>query len=166
MTHEVAHIVELASKNVHNSPAFGIWRDSKWAEIFIYDVYLGLRRTADAEQWYNNCLNIRDDYPRPNTAWFGNWFFPIYYYYGKSATLNKFFVLLSQYFPKNGQNYARDMNWGEFVHFWSGAANINLKSQATTAFGWTTEMDTQFKEAQKNFPNIKYPDGYVAAGRR
>lgn len=156
VTHEVAHIVESASKNIHGSPAFGIWGDSKWAEIFIYDVYLGLGKTADAQRWYNGCINTRDSYPRQNTAWFKDWFYPIYNNYGKSAVLNNYFVLLSQYFPKNGQDYARVINWGEFIHFWSGAAKTNLQQQATLAFGWTTEYDTQFKEAKKNFPNIIY----------
>ena len=39
IVHEVAHIVEGGSKNTQRSPQFGIWGDSKWAEIFIYDVY-------------------------------------------------------------------------------------------------------------------------------
>ena len=155
-THEVAHIVEGASKNVHNSPAFRIWGDSKWAEIFIYDVYLGLGKTSDAQRWYNICMNARDNFPRQNTAWFRDWFYPIYNNYGKNSVLNRFFALLSQYFPKNGQNYARDMNWGEFIHFWSGAAQKNLQQQATLAFGWTTDVDTKFKDAKKNFPNISY----------
>lgn len=155
-THEIAHIVEDASKNTHNSPAFKIWGDSKWAEIFIYDVYLGLGKTSEAQQWYNNHINTRDSFPRQNTAWFKDWFYPIYNKYGNSAVLNRFFVLLSQNFPKDGQKHARDMNWGEFIHFWSGAAKTNLQQQATLAFGWTSEYDTQFKDAKKNFTNITY----------
>jgi hypothetical protein len=44
------------------------------------------------------------------------------------------------------------MNMGEFVHFWSGAAGVNLKAQATTAFGWTSEYEAQFIAAQAAFP--------------
>lgn len=156
VTHEVAHIVESASKNVHNSPAFNIWGDSKWAEIFIYDVYLGLGRTADANRWYNICINARDNYPQANTAWFKNWFYPIYSKYGKSAVLNNYFTLLSQYFPRNGQNYSRNLNLGEFVHFWSGAARTNLQSLAATAFGWTSTYDIQLQNAKRDFPSITY----------
>ncbi len=66
--------------------------------------------------------------------------------------LNRFFVLLAQYFPKGGKDYTREMNWGEFVHFWSGAAGVNLKAQATSAFGWPAEWETQFVQAQRDFP--------------
>ncbi|HEU4554046.1 MAG TPA: hypothetical protein VFS25_14480 [Chitinophaga sp.] len=155
VTHEVAHIVEGASKGYHNSPAFGIWGDSKWAEIFIYDVYKGLGRTADATRWYNLVINNTDGYPRAGTQWFRNWFYPIYQLKG-TAGLNKYFTLLAQYFPKNGQNYARDMNMGEFVHFWSGAVGKNLKAQATIAFGWTAQYETQFNQARAAFPGITY----------
>ncbi len=33
LVHEVGHIVEIASKGVKSSPAWDIWKDSKWAEI-------------------------------------------------------------------------------------------------------------------------------------
>lgn len=156
VTHEVGHIVEFASKGKHNSPAFKIWGDSKWMEIYQYDVYKKLGMTADADCWYNKCMATVDNFPRANTQWFKNWFYPIYANNGGTATLNKFFVLLSQNFPANGSEYSRDMNWGEFVHFWSGAAGVNLKSQATTAFGWTSDMENQFNKAKIDFPNIKY----------
>jgi hypothetical protein len=152
VTHEVAHVVEGASKGIQRSPAFGIWGDSKWAEIFNYDVYLGLGRTADANRWYNLMQNATDSFPRANTHWFRDWFYPIYKNYGGATVLNRYFVLLAQYLPKNGSAYARDLNWGEFVHFWSGAAGVNLKTLATSAFGWPTEWETQFVQAQKSFP--------------
>ncbi|MCZ4224308.1 hypothetical protein [Pedobacter rhodius] len=156
VTHEVGHIVEFASKGKHNSPAFKIWADSKWMEIYQYDVYKNLGMTGDAERWYNKCMATVDNFPKANTQWFKNWFYPIYANNGGTATLNKFFVLLSQNFPSNGTDYSRDMNFGEFVHFWSGAAGVNLKAQATTAFGWTTEMESQFNKARTDFPNVKY----------
>jgi hypothetical protein len=154
-THEVAHIVEGASKGVHNSPAFGIWGDSKWAEIFIYDVYRGLGRTADATRWYNLVINGSDNFPRAGTQWFKNWFYPIYQINGATG-LNRYFTLLAQCFPKNGQNYARNMNMGEFIHFWSGAAGRNLKAQATTAFGWNSIYESQFNAARAAFPQVTY----------
>ncbi|MFY0580863.1 hypothetical protein ACN28S_47410 [Cystobacter fuscus] len=66
--------------------------------------------------------------------------------------LNRYFSLLAQYYPKNGNDYARGLNWGEFIHFWSGAAGVNLKTLATSAFGWPTEWETQFVQAQRSFP--------------
>ena len=154
--HEVSHIVEGASNGMHNSPAFELWGDSKWAEIYIYDVYKGIGWNSEASRWYNNCWNITDNFPRNNTRWFRDWFYPIYRDYGGSAVLANFFKLLAQYFPKNGYDYARNMNWGEFVHFWSGSAGVNLKPLATTAFGWPSDWETQFTQAQIDFPAVMY----------
>ncbi|PTL81651.1 carbohydrate-binding protein [Vitiosangium sp. GDMCC 1.1324] len=162
VTHEVAHIVEGASKGAHNSPAFGLWGDSKWAEIFVYDVYVGLGRSADVNRWFNLMQTTTDSFPRANTHWFRDWFYPIYKNYGGSAVLNRYFVLLAQYFPKNGNDYARALNWGEFVHFWSGAAGVNLKTLATSAFGWPTEWEAQFVQAQRDFPFSYSPPGATA----
>src|SRR5204863_8434950 len=100
-----------------------------------YDVYVGVGWTSEATRWYNAQINSAASYPRANTYWFRDWFYPIWNTYGKSAVLAKFFKLMSQYFPKNGNQYSRDMKWGEVVHSWSGAAGVDLKSRATTAFG-------------------------------
>jgi hypothetical protein len=167
-THEVGHIVEGASRNVLNSPAFGIWHDSKWMEIYIYDVYVGLNRTADVQRWYNLVANGAENYPKAQTYWFRDWFFPIYSQQGDAASLNKYFSLLAQYFPKetvnNGQGnitrFSRSMNYGEFIHFWSGATGIDLKPLALSAFGtldeqgnnWTTQLTT----ARTAFPGVSY----------
>jgi hypothetical protein len=153
LTHEVAHIVEGDSKNSHGSPAFGVWGDSKWAEIFIYDVYKSLGRTDDATQAYNEFYNSAgDNFPRAGTKWFKDWFYPIYNNYGGTQVLNRYFVQLALYFPKNGNDYNGGLNMGQFVHFWSGAAGVNLKSLATTAFGWTSEYEAQFVAAQAAYP--------------
>ncbi|WP_298737920.1 T9SS type A sorting domain-containing protein [uncultured Chitinophaga sp.] len=162
LTHEVGHIVELASKNMHGSPAFGIWGDSKWCEIYLYDVYKGLGLESRATNAYNEFMGKTDNFPRANTAWFKNWFYPIYSQYGGSAVLNRYFVQLALYFRKNGNDYP-GMNMGEFVHFWSGAAGVNLKAQATIAFGWTSEYEAQFVKAQQDFPFSYATPGVTAA---
>jgi len=154
--HEVAHVVEFANNGVKGSPAFRLWGDSKWAEIFIYDVYNNLW-LPDATRSYNLNMEKRDNFPRENTAWFRDWFYPIYSH-GGSAVLSRFFKLLSENFPRNEQSYSRDMNWGEFVHFWSGAAGVNLKPLATTAFHWPDDWETMFQNAKRDFPNIRYID--------
>lgn len=168
-THEVGHIVEGASKNVHGSPAFNIWHDSKWMEIYIYDVYLGLGRTADAQRWYNLVLNNSDPYPKASTHWFKDWWYPLYNQYGKTAVLNNYFTLLAANFPKttvfNGQTniseYSRKLSFGEFVHFWSGAAGADLKPLALAAFGDKDEQGNdwtiQLEQAKATFPNVTYP---------
>jgi hypothetical protein len=150
--HEVGHIVELGGKYVHDSPAFSIWGDSKWAEIFIYDVTRRLGWKADETRSYNDFIAGVDNFPRPGTKWFKNWFYPIYAHADSSAALNRYFDLVAQYFPKRNGQYTRGMNMGEFVHFWSGAAGYNLKNQADTAFGWNETIDQQFKQARIDFP--------------
>ncbi|WP_110057132.1 T9SS type A sorting domain-containing protein [Chitinophaga sp. S165] len=151
LTHEVSHIVEGASKNMHNSPAFGIWGDSKWAEIFIYDAYKALGLESRATGAYNLFNPQTNNSPRPNTYWFRDWFYPIYNQYGGAQVLNRYFIQLALYFQRSGTDYP-SMNMGEFVHFWSGAAGVNLKPMATNAFGWTAEFENQFVAAQQKYP--------------
>ena len=160
IVHEVGHVVEGSVYNVHESPAFTVWGDSKWAEIFQYDVYMGINKPAEAERLKTMYMAQSDNFPVAGTYWFKNWFYPVYTNYGKSAVLAKFFKLLSVNFPKksisSGVEYTRRMNLGEFVHFFSGAAGTSLKAQATIAFGWTTDTDTQFNKAKTDFPAIVY----------
>jgi hypothetical protein len=157
LIHETGHIVEGASKQTQNSPAFGIWGDSKWMEIYAYDLLLGINEPDEAQNAYDTYMGTYDNFPAPNTQWFKNWFLPIYENHGGSAVLNNFFTLLSEHFPKRNGRYSRDINWGEFIHFWSAAANYNLKNQATKAFGWPLEWENQFKQAQIDFP-FSYAD--------
>ncbi|SHN43765.1 T9SS type A sorting domain-containing protein [Chitinophaga sp. CF418] len=162
LTHEVSHIVEIGGKNMHGSPAFGVWGDSKWAEIFLYDAYKGMGMESRATSLYNELLANRDNFPRANTAWFKDWFYPIYNQYGGAQLLNRYFIQVSLYFQRTGTDYST-MNMGEFVHFWSGAAGVNLKSLATTAFGWTSEYESQFVQAQQKYPFTYTPWGPTAA---
>lgn len=74
--------------------------------------------------------------------------------------MSRFFELLAKYFPKkvdkNGKEYSRDMNYGEFVYFWSGAAHNNVKGLAHEAFGWNEEYEKQYQQAKKDFPDITF----------
>ncbi|SEM64582.1 hypothetical protein SAMN05216436_10692 [bacterium A37T11] len=163
--HEIGHIIEGSSHHTHNSPAFGIWHDSKWIEIFQYDVYKKLGWESDADRWYTDKMKTIDNFPHPNTQWFKNWFYPIYSENGETAVLKKFFTLLAENFPKNsiGKDrfeYTRNLNFGEFVFFWSGAAGKDLKELALHAFGSKDEKGTdwipQFDQAKKEFSKIKF----------
>lgn len=156
--HETGHVVESMSFKSYSSPAFGLWGDSKFMEIYNYDLYLALGMTANANDAYSRYMNSKDDFPQAGSRWFRNWFYPIYRDHGKTQVLVKFFKLMSENFPKSGQMYTRDMNYGEFFHFWSGAAGVNLKAQATLAFGWTAEFESQFNKARADFPNVVYDD--------
>lgn len=155
-SHEVSHVVEGASRGVHGSPAFGLWGDSKWAEFYQYDLYVGLGLTAEAERVFEKFSNGSDSFPQANTHWFSDWYYPLWRDYGGVAVMVNFFQLLSEHFPKNGDDYARGLNFGEYVHFMSGAVNADLKQLATTAFGWPTERETEFQNAKQEFGEVSY----------
>lgn len=157
VTHEIGHIVESTTFGTQKSPSFPIWKDSKWAEIYIYDVYKGLGMNADAQRWHDLMMNNSDDFPKENTHWFKNWFYPIYSQYGESKVLANYFKILSENFPRdNSGAYTRDLNWGEFIHFWSGAASVDLTDQAKSAFGWNDEWENQLAKAKLDFPEVTY----------
>ncbi len=159
--HETGHIVCGANNGVQGSPSDVLWGDSKFMEIYIYDVLMNVGMQDEAGRVFTQMQSQTDNFPRANTQWFKNWFYPIYSKYGHAAVLSKYFQLLAANFPKKknaiGYQYTRDLNWGEFIHFWSGATGVNLKAQATLAFGWSMEWEQELKNAQEDFPAIKYP---------
>ncbi len=155
-SHEIAHVVEIANNGAHGSPGFGIWGDSKWAEFYQYDAYVALGMDADAQRVFDRFTAASDDFPRPGTFWFRDWYYPLWRDYGHAAVMVRFFELLAEHFPRSGVDYARGLNWGEYVHFMSGAAGVDLKPLATDAFGWPDERETQFQQARADFPAITY----------
>jgi len=46
------------------------------------------------------------------------------------------------------------MTVGEYLHFMSAAAGVNLEAQAKIAFRWTPELELQFANAQLQFPQV------------
>lgn len=162
--HEIGHIVEGATNGIRHNPAWNIWKDSKWAEIFIYDVYRGTGEEQFAAEFYNDMIDQYDDFPTENTQWFMDWFHPVYNQYGESDVLNNFYDLLAGHFPKNsaGNAFSRRMNWGEFIHFWSGAAAADLKPVAQDAFGWSVAWEYELQQARTNFPDLDYAIDFPA----
>jgi hypothetical protein len=161
-SHEIGHIVEGASHGVHESPAFGLWKDSKWIELYQYDLYVGLGLEDQARRAFDQFTAQTDDFPRPGTHWFRDFFYPAWRDHGRSRLMPAFFRLLAQHYPKgpedNGKaiKYTRDMNWGEFIHFMSGAAHKDLRPLARKAFGWPPERERHFQRAREEFPEIVY----------
>ncbi|CAL8139796.1 unnamed protein product [Orchesella dallaii] len=160
IAHGLAHIVEWSSKGYHGSPSFHLWGDNPWSEIFTYDLYNALGLEQDKERWFDTVQVRKYDFPKKNTYWFSDWFFPIYKHYGGAQLLNEYFELLANHFPKkeSGWEYVRDMNIGEFVHFFSGAAKINLKRYALEAFNWGDAEEWELYQAKITFPAVKYAD--------
>lgn len=152
--HEMAHIVASSSYGMIHDISSDLWSDSKFAEIFIYDVLLNIGRADEASQVLRQMQTQYDDFPAPRTQWFKNWFYPIYGKYGKGAILARYFRELS----KNVHDRSEGLNLGEFVHFFSGAAGTDLSGQASIAFGkaWDEQAKAQFKKAQSDYPKVKY----------
>ncbi len=73
--------------------------------------------------------------------------------------LNNYFNLLARYFPKKTNNWqydGRTIRLGEFVHFFSGAAGRDLRSQAVIAFKWDRAAENELQRAKGDFPHIRY----------
>jgi hypothetical protein len=165
LTHELCHIVEGSSNGVHESPAFEVWRDSKWAEFFQFDLYKALGEEQDATRVFNRFMATEDNFPAAGTRWFRDWFYPLWLDGGGTCqggeVMGRFFRLLKVHFPKVPENggrnltYARRMNLGEFVHFTSGALGRDLSGRAQAAFRGGFSL-AQFNQARATFPGIVY----------
>jgi hypothetical protein len=156
VTHETGHVVESVASGKNGSPAFPLWGDSKWMEFYIYDVYVALGMTTEAQNLYNRLITTTDSFPVAGAHWFRDWFYPLWRDHGHAQVMVNFFRLLGQYFPTSGNNFSRDLNWGEYVHFMSGAAGTDLRPLATTAFGWPANWESQFQAARQAFPQVTY----------
>ncbi|MCR8560125.1 hypothetical protein KXD93_20910 [Mucilaginibacter sp. BJC16-A38] len=163
--HEMGHIVASASYGAVHDVSSSIWGDSKFAEIFMYDVLMNIGRQDEAAAIYQQLSTVQAtdpdyniNYPGvayPGADFFMNWFYPIYSKYGKGAVLARYFNELATNLPHDRSD---GLNLGEFVHFFSGAAGVNLSAQAKIAFGdyWNTTALQQLKEAQEDYPKVKY----------
>ncbi len=147
--HEIAHIVESTVHGRKGSPAFDLWGDSKWSEFFEYAFYQETGRGDDAQRRYRAFLNATDDFPRPGTHWFRDWFYPLWSRYGGSDVMREFYNLIAKYWDEG-----KKMNWGEFIHFMCGASQEDLRDLAFAAFGWTGEWETMFYQARTDYPQI------------
>jgi hypothetical protein len=111
----------------------------------------------DAQRLYSTFRGQTDDFPRPNTHWFRDWLYPLWWECGQADVMARFFRLLARHFPTmDGKRYARGLNWGEYVHFTSGAAGADLRRMATRAFGWPADRAAELERARAEFPLITY----------
>jgi len=162
LTHELAHIVEFNNNGWLGSPSFSAWGDSKWADIFIYDVFS--HSTTLPANWLANTITELNGYADDfGYYWFKDFLRPVYDgTVGNtdpskkgSALLNRYFQLIAQFLPKLDASYGdKNMTLGEYIHFMSGAAGVSLEAQAKIAFRWTPELELQFANAQLQFPAV------------
>lgn len=146
ITHELAHIVEGASKNTQESPSFEFWGDGPWPEIFLYDVFAKLGKKEWATEWYQKMQTSQNSHYGGGKKYyfFRDWFYPIYAKHGGIKLFDRYFTLLSKHFPKHdipvadgkvAKQYARRATYGEVLHFFSAAARTDLREQYTKCFG-------------------------------
>lgn len=156
--HEISHVVEGANNGVHESPAFTVWGDSKWAEFFIYDLYVALGMHRDAARVRADFLRCSDSFPFPGTHWFRDWFGPLWSEAHGPDVMVEFFKLLAEQFPRStdGRSYSRRMSLGEYIHFTSGAIGRDLSYQARIAFGQRDSWNRELAAARREFPDIDY----------
>jgi hypothetical protein len=155
--HLLSFVVEQTATHAkQGSVASSIWRDDGFAQIFKYDLYVGLGMTDEAQQAYDTFSPTSFTYPVPNSYWFADWYYPVWRDHGGTALLVKFFALLEQHYPSVAQT-TEAMTWGEYVHFMSGAASADLQEQATYAFGWNNEWQVQLEQARLDYPQLVYP---------
>ena len=161
VSHEIGHIVEGASNGVHESPAFDIWSDSKWIELYQYDLYVALELDREARRAGQKFTRQADDFPRPGTHWFRDFFHPLWREHGRARLMANFFSLLARNFPQEPehggkhQRYTRRMNWGEFILFMSRAAGEDVRPVAKKAFGWPAEWEELYQKARMDFPGVR-----------
>ena len=156
--HGLARLVEFAGHGTQGSPAYHLWGDRGWADIFIYDLYHALGLSSDAERCHRHFAERHvSDSPRPGTWWYRDWFYPLWRDGGGAGVLARYFSLLASHFPGGeGNRYLRDLTWGEYLHFTSGAAGSDVRALAARAFGWHPSWDGQLDRARQEFPAITY----------
>jgi hypothetical protein len=156
--HFAAVLVEHTAAGRLGAPADPLWHQGKWAELYRYDLYLGIGRKSEADAayalWTGDAWT--DSFPVDGTHWFRDWSYPLWRDHGGAATMRRFFELLARDFPSKDGVYTRDLDWGEFVHFMSGAAATDLQPLAQSAFGWSSVWQTELDIARVAFPRITY----------
>ena len=149
-------LVELtAVPGKQGSPASAQWGADGFSQIYTYDLYTGLGMAAEAKKVFGAFSPIAETYPVPDSYWFYDFYYPLWRDHGKTKLLTGFFGLLTKYYPATNQVMA-PMNFGQYIHFMSGAAGHEAQTQATYAFGWSDTWNAQLAQARTDFPAITY----------
>ncbi len=113
----------------------------------------------EAKGVYRRFTGNTDDFPRRGTRWFHDWFYPLWREFRAGRGHERLFRELARHFPRGSRRdlHAPD-NWGNCVHFTSGAAAADMSGQAA-AFGSAPRVADQLEHAHKQFPRhrvLKY----------
>jgi len=124
--------------------------------IYKYDLYSALGLTSEATAALAQFNTDANDEPYPDTYWFRDWFYPVWRDHGHAAVFARYETLLEKYFPAGADLWMPDMNYGQYFHFMSGAAGVDLVPLAREAFQWHPDFDDEIAAAKVDFPDIKY----------
>jgi hypothetical protein len=124
--------------------------------IYKYDLYSALGLTSVAASALTEFNAIKNSQPYADTYWFKNWFYPVWRDHGHAAVFANYETLLQKYYPAGADLWMPDMNYGQYFHFMSGAAGVDLAPLARTAFQWHPDFDDEIATAKVDFPDIKY----------
>jgi hypothetical protein len=76
--------------------------------------------------------------------------------HGNAKVFVNYMTLLQQYYPAGADMWMPTMNYGQYFHFMSGAAGVDLVPLARKAFQWHPDFDDEISAAKADFPDIKY----------
>lgn len=155
--HLLAFLVD--SQGAHTkfgAPMSGNYDNAGFPLIYKYDLYLALGLDAAAASAFTDFNSIKNGNPYANTFWFRDWFYPVWRDHGHAQVFANYERLLEKYFPAGADHWMPDMNYGQYFHFMSGAAGVDLVPAARQAFVWHPDFDDEVAAAKVDFPDIEY----------
>lgn len=124
--------------------------------IYKYDLYLALGYSGYASSELQKYLTYANGNPADDTFWLRDWFLPVWRDHGNAQLFARYMDLLEHYYPAGADHWMPTMTYGQYFHFMSGAAGVDLVPTAKTAFEWSPELDDELAAAKLAFPNITY----------
>jgi hypothetical protein len=124
--------------------------------IYRYDLLLALGLTEAANESLTSFLEQSNDEPTRGTFWFRDWFHPLWLEEESAQVFVRYMSLLRLYYPAAADGWMDTMNYGQYVHFMSGAARKSLLPRARQVLGWGPLHDAELAAARFDFPEIEY----------
>jgi hypothetical protein len=155
--HLLAFLVDTQGAHTKfGAPMGGDYDNAGFPLIYKYDLYLALGLDAVAADAFTDFNAIKNGNPYANTFWFRDWFYPVWRDHGHAKLFANYETLLEKHFPVGADHWMPEMNYGQYFHFMSGAAGVDLVPAARQAFVWHPDFDDEVAAAKVDFPDIKY----------
>jgi hypothetical protein len=124
--------------------------------IYKYDLYVALGLTSTASSALSQFNSLSNSQPYAGTFWFRDWFYPLWRDHGRAQVFANYMSLLQDHYPVDNDGWMPTMNYGQYIHFMSGAAGENLEPLARDAFQWHPDFDAELAAAKADFSAITY----------